>query len=188
MKFKVLSMLLITACLVTMNFKTTKVDIIHAQVESRILKKHKDEIRKEKKKEKQREKEREKKRKKQEQLDYFSNLTGKKVVKVTKKTIKISFYTDLDCENYEGCGGLTASGVKLYDGVVANNSYSFGTDLYIKGYGLKEVLDRGGRGLYGDNFDVFVPRIYGESDSMYYRRVNNMGVKTVKAYFLEYAE
>lgn len=129
-----------------------------------------------------------KKSKKQKELEYWSKVTGNKVTKVTKITAKLSFYTDLDCENYQGCNGKTASGVKLYDGVVANNSLKFGTNIYFKGYGEYEVLDKGGKGLYGYNFDMYIPRNYGESDRSYFNRINNMGIHKTTGYILEFAE
>lgn len=128
-----------------------------------------------------------KKGKKEKELEYWSKVTGKKVIKVTKINAKLSFYTDLDCENYQGCNGITASGVKLYDGVIANNTYEMGTTFYFKGYGEYELLDRGGRGLYGNNFDMYIPRNYGESDNNYFTRINNMGIRKITGYILDFA-
>lgn len=129
-----------------------------------------------------------KKSKKQKELEYWSKVTGKKVVKVTKINAKLSFYTDLDCENYQGCNGKTSSGVKLYDGVIANNKYKMGTNFYFKGYGEYKLLDTGGKGLYDNNFDMYIPRNYGESDKNYFNRVNNMGIRKTTGYILEFAE
>lgn len=126
-----------------------------------------------------------KKSKKEKELDKWSKIVGYKVKSVKKINAKLSFYTDLDCENYRGCNGKTASGVKLYDGVVANNSMKFGTKIYFKGYGEYEVLDRGGKGLYYYNFDMYIPRNYGENDKAYFRRVNNLGVKNVNAWIIK---
>ena len=127
-----------------------------------------------------------KKSKKEKELDKWSKIVGYKVKSVKKIKAKLSFYTDLDCENYQGCNGKTASGVRLYDGVVANNSMEFGTKIYFKGYGEYEVLDRGGAGLDSwVNFDMYIPRNYGESDENYFRRINNLGVKNVDAWIIK---
>ena len=50
---------------------------------------------------------------------------------------------------------------------------------------MKTVRDRGGKGLNTPyKLDVYVPRIKGESNKRYYRRVNNMGVKKRTVYLL----
>ena len=126
--------------------------------------------------------------KKKKSLDYWSKFTGQNVTKVTEIECKLSFYTSLAREN-AGYENLTASGSALYPGVIANNMYPFGTDIYIEGFDMCQVMDRGGKGLSTyNNFDVYIPRNYGESDLDYYNRVNDMGIKTVKGYILEFKE
>lgn len=124
--------------------------------------------------------------KEEKELNYWSEVTGEEVSKVTEIECKLSFYTSLAREN-SGFENLTASGSSLYPGVIANNMYPFGTDIYIEGFGVCQVMDRGGKGLSTyNNFDVYIPRNYGENDLDYYNRVNDMGIKPVKGYILEF--
>lgn len=114
--------------------------------------------------------------------------TNLDVIGFEKHTFEISFYSDLNCEN--GFGNLTASGKTLSDGMIANNFLDFGTNVYIEGYGLKTVEDRGSKKYFNavNKADVFVPRIEGETDDQYYRRVNMLGRKNVDGYILYIGE
>lgn len=115
----------------------------------------------------------------------IENETGIKIKELQAITCNITYYSSLACEN--GKYGLkTASGIMMNGKTVANNFLSFGTDLYINGYGHKVVHDRGSSKHFNtvNRFDVYVPRNSGESDSVYYKRVNNMGRKTVTGYIL----
>lgn len=116
-------------------------------------------------------------------ISYIKNIYSLNDKNVKEVTFHLSFYTNLACEN-GGWANLTASGKKLTDGMVANNHLPFGTKIYIEGYGLKTVEDRGSSKYFDDEtkVDVFVPRLDGETDSQYHKRVNNMGRKTVKGY------
>ena len=99
---------------------------------------------------------------------------------------KISFYSSLPCEN--GIYGLkTASGVDMQENTVANNFLPFFTNVYIEGYGMKEVHDTGSPKYFNtyDKFDIYVPRNPGENDSDYYKRVNDMGRQVKKAYIIK---
>lgn len=100
-------------------------------------------------------------------------------------TMTLSFYTDLNCEN--GFGPITATGKRLTNGQIANNQLPFGTKVYIDGHGMKTVEDRGSKRYFNTvtKVDVFVPRNAGESDSAYWRRVNNMGKIKAKAIVFE---
>ena len=100
-------------------------------------------------------------------------------------TFELSFYSDLNCEN--GYGNLTASGKTLQAGMIANNFLPFGTKVYLEGYGMKTVEDRGSKKYFYNvrKVDVLVPRNPGESDGAYLRRVNNMGRRTVTGYIFE---
>lgn len=104
---------------------------------------------------------------------------------LTPINFHVSFYSDLNCEN--GYENLTATGEVLSDGMVANNHFKFGTQLYIKGFGLKTVKDRGSKKYFSkkNNVDIFIPRNKGETDSEYYKRVNNMGRLDVPGYIIE---
>ena len=100
-------------------------------------------------------------------------------------TMTLSFYTDLNCEN--GFGPITATGKRLTSGQIANNQLPFGTKVYIDGHGMKTVEDRGSTRYFNTvtKVDVFIPRNAGESDSAYWRRVNNMGKVKAKAIVFE---
>lgn len=114
---------------------------------------------------------------------YWTQRTGKKVRKVRKVTCKIYYYTSLASEN-GGYAGRCSLG-KLNSQTVANNYYPLRQRMYIEGLGYKTVRDRGGRGLNTRfKLDVYVPRIKGESNKRYYRRVNNMGVRKRTVYLL----
>lgn len=71
----------------------------------------------------------------------------------------------------------------MTNGQIANNQLPFGTKVYIDGHGMKTVEDRGSKRYFNTvtKADVFVPRNAGESDSAYWRRVNNMGKVKAKA-------
>ncbi|WP_024622626.1 3D domain-containing protein, partial [Metaclostridioides mangenotii] len=115
----------------------------------------------------------------------IENETGIKIKELQAITCNITYYSSLACENGK-YGFKTASGTMMNDKTVANNFLSFGTDLYIDGYGHKIVHDRGSSRHFNtvNRFDVYVPRNNGEGDSVYYKRVNNMGRKTVTGYIL----
>lgn len=102
-----------------------------------------------------------------------------------KITFELSFYSDLNCEN--GYGNLTASGKRLQAGMIANNFLPFGTKIYLDGHGMKTVEDRGSERYFYNvsKIDVLVPRMYGESEGAYLRRVNNMGRQRVTGYLFE---
>lgn len=182
MKCKTISFFICLFMSVTLMSKSNKIETLNTQTENKYISKEKvKRIKKVKKVVK--------KNKKDKELEYWSNVVGKKVTKITKIDAKLSFYTSLDSENYEGCNGITASGVKLFDGVVANNYWNMGTVVYFKGYGEYEVLDTGGKGLNTwNNFDMYIPRLNYESDSSYFKRVNNKGIKNTTGYILDIAE
>ena len=103
--------------------------------------------------------------------------------KGTPVKMTITFYGDGADEN-GGYAGMTASGAKLRDGIVASNYYAFGTKFELNGK-IYTVSDRGGRGLNGpNNLDVFVPRKAGESTSAYKARIRKYGRRTVTMYKL----
>ena len=127
------------------------------------------------------------KSKEEKELEYWSKITGKEVIKVTKIECSLSFYTSLTEEN-GGYANLTASGKELNDMTIANNLYDFGQQIYIEGYGLKEVQDRGCSSFNNLNtFDIYIPRNYGDTDEEYYKRVNEMGRDYTVGYVFEYA-
>ncbi|WP_312286709.1 hypothetical protein [Terrisporobacter sp.] len=120
-----------------------------------------------------------KKSKKEKELEYWSKVTGKKVIKVTKITAKLSFYSKDPSEN--GGYKTDCQGNKLQFGTLANNYYPLGTKIYIKDFGLMSVEDRGGRNFNSYvNFDLFM------DGSIDY--VNSLGLKNKSAWILKFAE
>lgn len=120
-----------------------------------------------------------KKSKQEKELEYWSKVTGRKVIKVTKINAKLSFYSSDPSEN----GGYTTDcqGNKLKYGTIANNYYPLGTKIYIKDFGLMSVEDRGGCHFNSwNNFDVFI------NGNMDY--VNSLGLKNKTAWILDFAE
>lgn len=119
-----------------------------------------------------------KKSKQEKELEYWSKVTGRKVIKVTKINAKLSFYSSDPSEN----GGYTTDcqGNKLKYGTIANNYYPLGTKIYIKDFGLMSVEDTGGSHFNSwVNFDVFI------TGSMDY--VNSLGLKNKTAWILDFA-
>ena len=114
----------------------------------------------------------------------LTGITGIDLIGYSEITFEVSFYSDLNCEN--GFGNITATGKTLEGGMIANNFLEFGTKIYIEGLGLKTVEDRGSKKYFNaiNKIDVFVPRINGESDSEYYKRVNSLGRKNIDGYIL----
>lgn len=95
-------------------------------------------------------------------------------------TFELTFYSGLVCENSK-YGAVNHKGVKLFDGVVANNVLPYKTKIKLDGWGMVEVLDVGGNNFDSSKrLDVYVPRNQGESDSEYYNRVQKMGCVKVK--------
>lgn len=93
--------------------------------------------------------------------------------------IVATFYSALGEEN-GGYAGINALGGKLKQGSLAvPKDIPLGSKFYIEGYGNFVADDRGGAIKRIDSntikVDIFVPRISGESDSTYRKRVNNMG-------------
>lgn len=108
--------------------------------------------------------------------------------KVTEVTWEVTYYTDLPQENSYEYGGVNATGEPLEKGMVANNNLPLGTKIYVEGYGLKTVEDRGSDRHFSqlNRIDIFVPRVNGETDSEYYTRVNNLGRDKLKGYIFEF--
>ncbi len=66
-------------------------------------------------------------------------------------------YCKNSCCTGEYADGITASGHVINDGdrfCAAPSSIPFGTEFYIDGYGIAEVLDRGGA-IKGKRLDVY---------------------------------
>ena len=90
-----------------------------------------------------------------------------------------SFYTSLSLEN-GGNEGITCTGSKLKYGDLASNVWRLGTKFKTQDGQIFTVVDKGGSHFNSYNrVDCYIPRQIGESDYQYYKRVNNMGHKTV---------
>lgn len=85
---------------------------------------------------------------------------------------------------------LTASGQKIYYGVVASNNLPLGTEIYIAGWGLFKVLDTGSNALCWQDdgslkIDVYIPRQGDESVRQYRQRLMDMGLVKAKGYLIK---
>ena len=90
-----------------------------------------------------------------------------------------SFYTSLSSEN-GGNEGITCTGSKLKYGDLASNVWGLGTQFKTQDGQIFTVVDKGGSHFNSYNrVDCYIPRQIGESDYQYYKRVNNMGHKTI---------
>ena len=90
-----------------------------------------------------------------------------------------SFYTDLAEEN-GGHEGITCTGERLQYGHLASNVWNLGVRFESKDGEIFTVADKGGSHFDSWNrVDCYIPRQTGESDYQYYKRVNNMGHKTI---------
>lgn len=119
---------------------------------------------------------------------------AKKVVKTENsdksqsntKSFKVSFYTALPEEN--GGHGLMANGESVVTArnVVASNYYPMGTKIYLEGWGVMTVSDRGGPHFdSSDRLDILVTRKEGESDAQYKKRAMNLGRQTIPGYIVK---
>ena len=96
-----------------------------------------------------------------------------------------SFYTSLSSEN-GGNEGITCTGSKLKYGDLASNVWELGTQFETQNGQIFTVADKGGSHFNSYNrVDCYIPRQTGESDYQYYKRVNNMGHKTVTVKLIE---
>lgn len=119
-------------------------------------------------------------------LNYLRCKTGLNISEYEEITFELSFYTDLDIENTPGKPSICANGKPLTRETIANNVLPFDTNVYMEGYGVKVVQDRGSKEYFENvrKCDVFVPRLAYESDDVYFQRVNSMGRQQVKGYIL----
>ena len=96
-----------------------------------------------------------------------------------------SFYTSLSSEN-GGNEGITCTGSKLKYGDLASNVWGLGTQFKTQDGQIFTVADKGGSHFNSYNrVDCYIPRQTGESDYQYYKRVNNMGHKTITVKLIE---
>ena len=133
---------------------------------------------------------REEEEKKRLELERQRQLEEQKRVMNTR-TFVLTYYgsTVNECGNSLG---ITASGKKVQSGMVASPpSLEFGTQIEINGT-IYTVEDRGSSDKIKENddgsirLDVFIPRLEGENDNQYEKRVNNMGVQRIEGTILRY--
>lgn len=124
----------------------------------------------------------------QSQLDKKESLTNRSISRGgarqvgTPIELTLTFYGD-GAEENGGYAGINAYGDKLTAGTVASNVYPKGTQFRLSNGQVLTVQDRGGSNFNSYNrLDVFVPRLKGESDAQYEKRIASYGVKKVKAY------
>lgn len=106
------------------------------------------------------------------------------------QTFILTYYGLLASE----CGntkGITASGKRISRGMIASpTQLKFGTRIMIEGNEYV-VEDRGSSKYIKVNndgsirLDVYLPRLDGESDSAYYKRIQSKGVKKVQGYIIK---
>lgn len=118
-----------------------------------------------------------------ERLERESKPKGKPI------QMTLTFYTDLECENGKGLGGMNAIGGRLTPGksIAVPRNVAMGSVIEVKGYGTRVADDVGSpkhirwvdKAETHMRADIFIGRNKGESDSSYKKRVNSMGkVKT----------
>lgn len=101
-------------------------------------------------------------------------------------SFNLSFYSTLPEEN----GGYSkmANGQSIYgaSNVVASNYYAIGTKIYLEGWGVMTVSDRGGSAFNNSSrLDVLIQQKSGESTSQYKQRISNLGRRTVSGYVVK---
>lgn len=90
-------------------------------------------------------------------ISFMRSVPLSTIEQVKKVEMEVTAYCG--CENCCGshADGITASGYKLQNGdkiIAAPKSIPFGTKIYIPGYGLATVEDRGGS-IKGNRLDVY---------------------------------
>ena len=123
----------------------------------------------------------------QSQLDKKESLTNRSISRGgarqvgTPIELTLTFYGD-GAEENGGYARINAYGDKLTAGTVASNVYPKVTQFRLSNGQVLTVQDRGGSSFNSYNrLDVFVPRLKGESDAQYDKRIASYGVKKVKA-------
>ena len=116
-----------------------------------------------------------------ERFDKIEEKKRKEEEEINSYNIELifSFYTSLSSEN-GGNVGITCTGSKLKYGDLASNVWGWGTKFKTQSGEIFTVADKGGSHFNSYNrVDCYIPRQIGESDYQYYKRVNNMGHKTI---------
>lgn len=101
----------------------------------------------------------------------------------TEMTFNLSFYSNLPEHN--GGYSKSASGKTLAYGMAANNKLPIGTKIYLEGWGVFTIEDRGGSHFNSINrVDIFIPPKSGESKKEYIARLRTLGRKSVRGTIL----
>ena len=122
-----------------------------------------------------------------ERFDKIEEEHSQKEKEINSYNIELifSFYTSLSSEN-GGNEGITCTGSKLKYGDLASNVWGLGTQFKTQDGQIFTVADKGGSHFNSYNrVDCYIPRQTGESDYQYYKRVNNMGHKTITVKIIE---
>ena len=99
-------------------------------------------------------------------------------------TLRLSFYGG-GAEENGGYAGITCTGEKLKEGMVASNVYPLGTK-FMWNNKVYTVSDTGGNHFDSyDRLDVYVPRLPGEDKNAYDKRISDYGRQTVQAIKME---
>ena len=129
-------------------------------------------------------------KKKAEEAKRQKELEEQKKNEPQLQTFVLTYYGLLSSE----CGntkGITASGKRISRGMIASPpQLKFGTRIMIEGNEYV-VEDRGSSKYIKVNndgsirLDVYLPKIDGESDNEYYKRIQSKGVKRVQGYIIK---
>ena len=122
-----------------------------------------------------------------ERFDRIEEEHSQKEKEINSYNIELifSFYTSLSSENGDN-EGITCIGSKLKYGDLASNIWGLGTKFKTQSGEIFTVADKGGSHFNSYNrVDCYIPRQIGESDYQYYKRVNNMGHKTITVKIIE---
>ena len=129
-------------------------------------------------------------KKKNEEAKRQKQLEEQKKNEPQWQTFVLTYYGLLSSE----CGntkGITASGKRISRGMIASPpQLKFGTKIMIEGNEYV-VEDRGSSKYIKVNndgsirLDVYLPKIDGESDNEYYKRIQSKGVRKVKGYIIK---
>ena len=130
------------------------------------------------------------KKKNEEEAKRQKQLEEQKKNEPQWQTFVLTYYGLLSSE----CGntkGITASGKRISRGMIASPpQLKFGTKIMIEGNEYV-VEDRGSSKYIKVNndgsirLDVYLPKIDGESDNEYYKRIQSKGVRKVKGYIIK---
>jgi 3D (Asp-Asp-Asp) domain-containing protein len=130
----------------------------------------------------------EQKKAEEERLRKEQELEEQKKNEPVWQEFELTFYSSLPEENSgSGTKSVTCTGGKLYGGIVASNYYKLNTKIQLEGWGTVTVGDRGSDKYFNNDYrlDVYIPKESCESDSQYFKRVNNMGRIKVKGYIVK---